>query len=60
MVFMESGHRSKEYEMFMQNLFAFSIGRKNQHDDAPDSLVITLSMAIFNGVNRVEIIKRPF
>lgn len=60
MVFLESGHRSKEYEMFMQNLLSFSIGKRNQHDDAADSLTITLSMAIFNGVNRVEIIKRPF
>ena len=60
MIFLESGKRSKEYEMFMQNLFAFSIGKKNQHDDAPDSLVITLSMAIFGSSNKVEIVKRPF
>ena len=59
MVFLESGVRSKEYEMFMQNLFAFSIAKKNQHDDAPDSLAIALSMAIFGG-NKVEIMKRPF
>ena len=60
MIFLESGKRSKEYEMFMQNLFAFSIGKRNQHDDAPDSLVIALSMAIFGVSNRVEIVKRPF
>lgn len=60
MIFLESGKRSKEYELFMQNLFAFSIAKKNQHDDAPDSLVIALSMAIFGISNRVEIIKRPF
>ena len=60
MIFLESGKRSKEYEMFMQNLFSFSIGKKNQHDDAPDSLVITLSMAIFGGANKAEIMKRLF
>lgn len=59
MIFLDSGRRSKEYEMFMQNLFSFSIAKKNQHDDAPDSLAIALSMAIFGG-NRVEIVKRPF
>lgn len=60
MVFVESGKRSKEYEQFMQNLFAFSINKHGQRDDAPDSLTITLSMAIFGGSNRVEIVKRPF
>lgn len=60
MIFLESGKRSKEYEMFMQNLFSFAINKRNQHDDAPDSLTITLSMAIFGGSNKVEIVKRPF
>lgn len=60
MIFLESGKRSKEYEMFMQNLYSFTIGKKNLHDDAPDSLCIALAMAIFGGTNRVEIIKRPF
>jgi predicted phage terminase large subunit-like protein len=60
MIFLESGKRSKEYEMFMQNLFSFSIGKKNKNDDAPDSLAIALSMAIFGFSNRVEIVKRPF
>lgn len=60
MIFLESGSRSKEYEMFMQNLFAFSIAKKNQHDDAPDSLAIALSMAIFGISNRAEIVRRQF
>lgn len=59
MVFLESGKRSKEYDQFMQNVFSFSINKKHQKDDAPDSLVISLTMAIFGG-NKVEIIKRPF
>ena len=60
MIFLESGKRSKEYEQIMQNLFAFSINKHNQSDDAPDSLTITLSMAIFSHMNRVEVVKRPF
>lgn len=60
MVFLESGYRSKEYEMFMQNLFAFSIAKKNKNDDAPDSLAIALAMAIFGGSNKVQVIQRPF
>lgn len=60
MVFLESGKRHKEYEMFMQNLFSFSIARKNKNDDAPDSCAIALSMAIFGGTNKVQVIKRPF
>lgn len=60
MVFLESGKRHKEYEMFMQNMFAFSIARKNKNDDSVDSLAIALSMAIFGGSNKVQIIKRPW
>jgi predicted phage terminase large subunit-like protein len=60
MVFLDSGYRSKEYEMFMQNLFAFSIAKKNKNDDAPDSLAIALAMAIFGGSNKVQVIQRPF
>lgn len=60
MVFLESGNRSKEYEMFMQNLFAFSIAKKNKNDDAPDSLAIALAMAVFGGSNMVQVIRRPF
>ena len=59
MIFLYSGMRSKEYELFMQNVYSFSIAKKNQHDDAADSLCIALSMAIFGG-NKVEIVKRPF
>lgn len=59
MIFLYSGMRSKEYELFMQNVYSFSIAKKNQHDDAADSLCIALSMAIFGG-NKVEIMKRPF
>lgn len=60
MLFLESGKRSKAYELFMQNVFSFAIGRKNVHDDAPDSLAMTIVMAMFGYMNKVEIVKRPF
>jgi hypothetical protein len=44
MVFRESGCRSKEYELFMQNVFSFKIIGKNKHDDAPDSLAMAITM----------------
>ena len=37
-LFLEDGKRTKEYSMFMQNVYSFKITGKNKHDDAPDSL----------------------
>lgn len=59
MVFLEEGKRSKEYELFMQNVYSFSITGKNKHDDAPDSLAMAVNMALFGG-NEVKILKRMF
>lgn len=44
MIFRKAGKRSKEYEAFMQNVFAFKILSKNKHDDAPDSLAMAMDM----------------
>lgn len=59
MIFRESGNRSKEYELFMQNVFSFKIQGKNKHDDAPDSLAMAIDMSNFNK-RKVEIFKRRF
>ena len=59
MIFLEEGKRSKEYELFMQNVYSFSITGKNKHDDAPDSLAMAINMALFGG-NEVKIVKRMF
>ena len=59
MVFRQSGCRSKEYEQFMQNVFSFTITGKAKHDDAPDSLCIALSMALFSAT-KIEIKSRRF
>lgn len=59
MIFRESGKRSKEYEMFMQNVFAFKMFAKNKNDDAPDSLCMAMNMA-FSPKGQYRIFKRPF
>lgn len=59
MIFLESGKRSKEYELFMQNVFSYKIVGKNKHDDAPDSLSMAMDM-VHNPFRKVEAIKRPF
>lgn len=59
MYFLESGHRSKEYEAFMQNVFSFKILGKNKHDDAPDSLAMAIGM-MRHSSGKVEAVKRPF
>lgn len=43
-IFREAGRRSKEYDMFMQNVFSFKLLGKNKHDDAPDSLAMAIVM----------------
>ena len=43
-IFLEDGKRSKEYQMFMQQVYSFKITGKNKHDDAPDSLAMAADM----------------
>lgn len=59
MIFRESGKRSKEYNLFMQNVFSFKMIGKNKNDDAPDSLTMAISM-VLNPMGKVEVFKRPF
>lgn len=44
MIFLENGKRSRDYDLFMQNVFSFKMTGKNKHDDAPDSLCMAISM----------------
>lgn len=57
MIFREQGKRSKEYSMFMQNVFSFKLVGKNKHDDAPDSLAGAITMVIGRS-KAVEIFRR--
>lgn len=57
MIFLESGCRPKEYELFMQNVFAFKEFGKNKNDDAPDSLAQAMKF-IEDKSRKFKIIKR--
>lgn len=58
--FLASGHRSKEYELFMQNVYSFKIEGKNKHDDAPDSLCMADDFAFYNQIAVIKVGYRPF
>lgn len=58
MLFKDRG-RSKAYDLFMQNVYSFKVMGKNKHDDAPDSLVMAIDMAI-GRKSKVEAFKRIF
>lgn len=60
MVFLQDGNRSKAYQLFMNNLYAFTVsGKQAKHDDAPDSCAMVCDMA-FHSYSRAEVITRPF
>ena len=59
-IFLASGHRTPEYERFMQNVFSFKMQGKNKHDDAPDSLKQACEMAFSPMSNNIRITQRPF
>lgn len=56
-IFRSSGNRSKEYQAFMEQVFAFKIIGKNVHDDAPDSLAMAADM-IFGRQQECKVFKR--
>ena len=58
MVFLKDGKRSKEYSLFMQNVFSFKITGKNKHDDAPDSLQMAIAYAYPKDVVKSKIKSR--
>lgn len=63
-VFRDTGHRTREYTKFMENVFSYKVnlserGLKKQHDDAPDSLAQAIDMLMKN-TQRFQIIQRPF
>ena len=59
MVFLDTPHRSKEYQMFMQNVFAFTVEGKNKHDDAPDSLAMVIALTR-SAPTKVRVVQRLF
>ena len=60
MIFRESGKRDKAYSLFMQNVFSYTMFKKNAHDDAPDSLTMAMNMVRTMNGSVVEVFHRPF
>ena len=59
-IFLQSGNRSKAYQKFMENVYAFKVIGKNVHDDAPDALAMASAMLFGGHSRKVEIFKRLF
>lgn len=57
--FLEEKHQSKEYKAFMEQVTMFTQLGKVPHDDAPDSLA-QLADELYNGISKIEPVKRPF
>jgi predicted phage terminase large subunit-like protein len=55
-----SVHQSKEYKKFMQFLCGYTQGGRNPHDDVPDAMAQLSEFVQSFGMNKVEIVKRPF
>lgn len=60
MYFLSDGKRSKEYALFMSNVYSFTMTGQNKHDDAPDSLCIAANMAFFTDAAKAEVFTRPY
>lgn len=58
--FLEEGKRTKEYSLFMQNVYSYRIMGKNKHEDAPDSLAMLADMIRGRQYGTVEILKRKY
>lgn len=59
MYFLEEGKRSREYSLFMQNVYSFKLTGHNKHDDSVDSLAAAVEMMrSTNGT--VTVFKRPW
>lgn len=57
--FLDEKHQSKEYKAFMEQLTTFTQLGKVPYDDAPDSLA-QLADELYNGISKIEPVKRPF
>lgn len=60
MVFRSDGNRSKEYVMFMQNIYSFTMTGKVAHDDGADACAMCINMAFFSKLNTIEVFQSPF
>ena len=56
----DSVKQGKEYRKFLQFLCGWTMSGRNRHDDVPDAMAQLAEFIQSFGMNRVEIVKRPF
>ena len=59
MIFLSEGHRQKEYQQFMTNMYSFTVTGKNKHDDAPDVCAMAIDFA-YHSTYKAEVFSRPW
>ena len=52
--------QGKEYRKFLQFLCGWTMSGRNKHDDVPDAMAQLAEFIQSFGMNKVEIVKRPF
>lgn len=60
MVFLEANIRKKHYQQFIDNVYSFKVFDEKQHDDAPDSLAMAISMVFRFNNNYAYTFRRMF
>lgn len=60
MIFLQDGCRSKDYQMFMQNMYTFTYEGNIKHDDAPDACAMVIDYVDRGGAAKVTVISSPF
>ena len=56
----DSVKQGKEYRRFLQFLCGWTMSGRNRHDDVPDAMAQLAEFIQSFGMNKVEIVKRPF
>ena len=56
----DSVKQGKEYRRFLQFLCGWTMSGRNRHDDVPDAMAQLAGFVQSFGMNKVEIVKRPF
>lgn len=59
-VILDSNKQSKEYKLFMNNVYSFKLTGHNDHDDAPDVMSMTVDFAFRPQVSVAHARKRLF
>lgn len=56
--YLDNGHRHKEYQLFMNNLYEYKLIGKNKNDDAPDSMAMLVEAGIKWNIKSISMFSR--